>query len=177
MEAEITKAIGKTEAIEKPVDRSRDMVKMTIFVAALLIGIFAVWMHKEAVLWFYVLLVACLLVPALWLMPVRVGVRDGVFYVKRLFKTKVIPVDRIKEVRPFETSMADGKICGLSGFYCKVGWFKSWEIGLYFAYIGNYSETFLVELKPDRNGRVWRYICSCKDYGEVVDVLNTAIKN
>ena len=168
------KNIGETY-FEEPVTRSKRMIVYTLLTLLILVVAYCVWSVHNANKLIYFVLLAAVIIPALWLVPLRVGVRDSEFFVRRLVCTKAIPLDRIRDVRVFETSMSDGRICGMNGVMGSVGWYKSWEIGLYFAYIGNYSETFLIELKPDQKGRVWKYVVSCRNHREVVERLRESV--
>ncbi len=160
---------------EEPVTRSRTMLGTTVVLILLLVALIFFWSTTDAPLCVILVIFGVILVPAIWLMPVKLGAGDGEFYIRRLLSTKVIPLERIKEVRAYETSMADGKICALSGFFANIGWYKSWEIGLYFAYIGNFKETFLIVLKPDSKGKERNYVVSCRNHIEVVSKLRDAI--
>lgn len=169
------KRVMKTP-IEERVLSQKGLLIMALELILIFALLFVLWYKKEIVMWLYWVLVAGIFLPVLWLIPVKVGLRDGEFYIKRLLKTKVIPVERIKSVRIFTPSPADGKICGIRDMKKRLGWFKSWEAGLYFAYIGNTDECFLVELKPDDRSKERRYVVSCMDNVAMVEALNSAIQ-
>lgn len=158
--------------MEEPVRRSRFIILTTVVILATVVGLFFIWRAKEVSMWIFCLLIAVILVPALWLMPLKVGVSDSQFYIRRLLKSTVIPLDRIKSVRVFVPSPADGRICGLSGPFSRMGWYKSWEIGLYFAYIGDSDECMLIELKPDERNKERKYVVSCRNHVAMVEALN-----
>lgn len=161
---------------EEPVKRSRTVIIETMVVLAVISGLIAMTSTiSPSALLFMVFLAVCVLVPAILMMPWKVGVRDGQLYITRLMGPKIIPLDRIKDVRIFHTMMNDGRIAAVSGLMGTIGWYKSWEIGLYFAYIGNFSQTFLVELKEDEKGRLRKYVLSCNNNREAVEKLRKCL--
>lgn len=165
------------QSYEEPVRCSRYMLISSVVVVGFLVGLYYIWCSREAAMWIFWVLIAVLLIPCLWLYPLRVGFRDGEFYIRRLFRTKVIPLSEIKDVRVFVPSPSDGRIMGIHGFFGRFGWYKSWEIGLYFAYIGDTDECFLVELKPDDRGKEKKYVVSCRNNIKMVAALTAALPN
>ena len=162
--------------IEEPVERTRRGILSMIIIAVMLIIAGLRWSLTEASMGFFWILIAVVISPALWIWPTRIGIRDGEFYIKRLFRTKVIPLDRIARVQPFVPSPADGRIWAYN-VAGRLGWFKNWEKGLYFAYIGNTDQAFIIELKPEADGRVRRYACSCRNQEAMMRAISEAIND
>ncbi len=164
------------DSLEEPVLRSRwTKIGTCVYIAALIVLYFFMRSREVADFIFWVV-VAAIFIPLLWLYPKSVGFGDNCFYIKRLFTTKVIPFDMIKSVRVFVPSPSDGMICGSRGLFGRIGWFKSWEVGLYFAYVGDTDQSFLIELSPDDKSKERRYVVSCRDNVRMVEALDKALK-
>lgn len=105
-----------------------------------------------------VILFTCIgivIISAFYYSPAAVTVDRRNVTIRRLLTPKHIPIGEIKDVCLFQTTM-DVRLCGSGGFFGYYGWFRNREIGKYFAYVGKWKDTFMIELKSGR-----KYIISC----------------
>lgn len=102
---------------------------------------------------------------ALYYSPVAVTVDRRKVTIRRLLTPKHIAVQDIARVSLFQSTM-DVRISGSGGFFGYYGWFRNREIGKYFAYIGKWKDTFLIELKSGR-----KYVVSCNQPEVIVKCI------
>ena len=62
------------------------------------------------------------------------------------------------------------RVCGIGGIFGFVGRYYTKKIGRYFSYVGDYSQTFYLQLK---NGK--KYVLSCEDRDLVVFLIKKKI--
>ncbi len=141
--------------ITRHVSWSRYVTIITIVICLVFAGI-AFWadsLHTPVILF---TCIGICIISAFYYSPVAVTVDRRNVAIRRLLTPKHIPVSEIKNVCLFQTTMGDVRICGSGGFFGYYGWFRSREIGKYFAYVGKWKDTFLIELNSGR-----KYIISC----------------
>lgn len=109
-----------------------------------------------------------------WYCPVAVELDNDALKIHRACSpAKTIPLDAIRSVELHRHSITDVRTRTLAsgGFLGYWGWFRSPAIGRYFAYVGKWSDTFLVELNSGRN-----YVISCKDPDKMTAAINEQLK-
>lgn len=109
----------------------------------------------------------CVLLYALWYMPMALVLDRDKLNIYRPLRIKSISISDIQNVRLCPPTMGEKRIFGSGGFMGYYGWFSERNIGKYFAYYGKASDCFLVTLK---NGK--KYMLGCKDAPEMVDAIN-----
>lgn len=160
--------------MKHPVKISTFSLILSIISAVLLISIFIVGIRRAMPLWQTLALAGLLLViliSTLFYAPLSISVDDDAVSIKRVLKTKRIPLSTIKSVKLCPPTLAERRICGSGGWFGYWGWFREPSIGRYFAYYGKASDCFLVTL---RNGRM--YLLGCDNPAPVVDCINTRLQ-
>ncbi|MCM1355383.1 MAG: PH domain-containing protein [Staphylococcus sp.] len=126
------------------------------------------WIRWAVIAAFIIIVVA-----SLCYSPCYVSVGDGWLKISRICSpARKISVDEIARVLPHSRTMTDvrRRLLGGGGFIGYWGWFTSPAIGRYFAYVGNWNESFLVELKSGR-----KYVISCNNHDKIVEAINRQI--
>lgn len=104
------------------------------------------------------IVLAGLIVPALFYMPLSISVDDKSVKIRRPLLTKRIPISDISDVKLCAPTMGARRICGSGGWLGWYGWFSEGDLGKYFAYYGKASDCFLVILKDGS-----KYMLGCAD--------------
>lgn len=104
------------------------------------------------------IVLAGLIVPALFYMPLSISVDDKSVKIRRPLLTKHIPISDMSDVKLCAPTMGARRICGSGGWLGWYGWFSEGDLGKYFAYYGKASDCFLVTLKDGR-----KYMLGCTD--------------
>lgn len=81
-------------------------------------------------------------------------------------RTKKIPLDSIKAVKPYQITMNFVCVFGSSAFGGWWGWFRNQELGRFMVYAANLDHVFFVELE---NGK--RYVISCADSQTMTEAI------
>ncbi|MDE6645464.1 MAG: hypothetical protein K2J97_05220 [Muribaculaceae bacterium] len=155
--------------ITRHVAWSRYVTIVTIVICLVFAGV-AFWAES---LHIPVILFTCIgivIISAFYYSPAAVTVDRRNVTIRRLLTPKHIAVGDIKEVRLFQTTM-DVRICGSGGFFGYYGWFRNREIGNYFAYVGKWKDTFMIELNSGR-----KYIISCNQPEVIVKSIMDMMK-
>jgi len=108
-----------------------------------------------------------LLAAALFYMPMKLTLHNGVLSVHRSLRIKNFPLSDIESVRLCQPTMGTIRIIGSGGFLGYWGWFRERDLGKYFAYYGRSSDCFLITLV---NGR--KYMLGCKNADSMVEAIN-----
>lgn len=116
--------------------------------------------------WLLVLVLSFLLLSTLFYMPLSVELTDSSLKIKKILKTRSIPLSEISEVRLCPPTMGAIRICGSGGLFGWYGWFREGDLGKYFAYYGKASDCFLVTL---RDGR--KYMLGCEDAPQMAEAI------
>lgn len=168
------------EKIEERVVYSRWAVTVTIVVLVIFVALKFVKIGIDTTdrfwyccVWSLRVLVLLLLGGGLYYGPVAVELDDRRLKIRRGWFPRKIAISDIARVEPHARTMTDvrKRICGSSGYMGYWGWFSSPSVGRYFAYVGRWSDAFLIELKSGR-----KYVVSCKDSdiiaGALIERLN-----
>jgi len=144
----------------------------------------------------FVLLLITLLVPVilfyfLFQMATFIEVYENQLIIHRLRGSLIIPINQIKGVNALVASffhvsgrggllayigqfwnnqMGHYRLFGSGGLFGYIGRFRNKQIGDYQSYIGNYSQSFWIELE---NGK--KYALSCEQSEELIDFLKQQI--
>lgn len=119
-----------------------------------------------------IILFACIgivMLSALYYSPMSVTMDRRNITIRRMLTSKRIPMAEVVGVRLFQRSL-DVRICGSGGFFGYYGWFRNRDHGKYFAYIGKWKDTFLIELKSGR-----KYVVSCNQPEVIVKCIMDCI--
>ena len=115
-------------------------------------------------------LLAAMHVAGLFYMPAGISADKYAIYIRRILKTKAIPMSDVKSVCLCQPTMGAKRICASGGFLGYWGWFHERDLGKYFAYYGRASDCFLVELKSGR-----KYMLGCQNPQKMVEYINKNI--
>lgn len=159
--------------ITRHVTWSRYVTVMTILVCL----VFACVAFEADSLHIPVILFACIgmvMLSAFYYSPVAVTVDQRYITIRRLLTPKRIVISDVKDVRIYRRNL-DVRIVGSGGFFGFYGWFKGRMTGRYFAYVGKWSDAFLVELESGR-----KYVISCNQpdvmVKSIIDIANVGKK-
>lgn len=108
---------------------------------------------------------------ALCYSPHSISVDGNTLNIRRLLKTKHIPLADIADVRLCPPTMATRRIVGSGGWFGYYGWFSERDLGRYFAYYGKASDCFLVTLGDGR-----KYMLGCDDAQAMVEAIKDKMK-
>lgn len=108
---------------------------------------------------------------ALCYSPQSISVDGNTLNIRRLLKTKHIPLADIADVKLCPPTMAARRIVGSGGWFGYYGWFSERDLGRYFAYYGKASDCFLVTLGDGR-----KYMLGCDDAPAMVEAIKDKMK-
>lgn len=131
-------------------------------------------LRRDAPLWMILSLgiaIFILCFAALCYSPQSISVDGNTLNIRRLLKTKHIPLADIADVKLCPPTMAARRIVGSGGWFGYYGWFSERDLGRYFAYYGKASDCFLVTL---RDGR--KYMLGCDDAPVMVEAIKDKMK-
>ena len=111
-------------------------------------------------------LLAVMIILAMFYAPLYVKITDSHIAVRRLLKSRVINIDDVAAVQLCPPTMGAARVCGSGGWFGYWGWFKERDLGKYFAYYGRSTDCFLVQLKDNR-----QYVIGCTDAPDVVESI------
>lgn len=155
--------------MKKKVQLSSYCLIVSALSLAVLCGVFVYILKqsgKGVAVWLLVLALAFPLLSTLFYMPLSVELTDGFLKIKKILKTRSIPLSEISEVRLCPPTMGAIRICGSGGLFGWYGWFREGDLGKYFAYYGKASDCFLVTL---RDGR--KYMLGCEDAPQMAEAI------
>jgi len=121
--------------------------------------------------WF-IIIVAILISFALLfilLTPLYIQLDDDYFVLKKLIGKKIISFENIANIDVFKTNR-DIQMFGSGGYGGYLGIFSNAQIGKYSAYVGDFSQAFLIQLK---NGK--KYVFSCENRDLVIETIKNKI--
>jgi hypothetical protein len=101
--------------------------------------------------------------------PIYICLSDNNFILKKVIGKKVIPFDEIINIQKF-TSSGDIRVFGSGGYGGYLGIFSNAQIGKYSAYVGDFSQAFLIQLKNNKN-----YVFSCENGDLVIETIKNKI--
>lgn len=148
---------------------SRWSVGLTVGILALGVALLFMVGADWKRLYLFVVFTA-LIIAGFYFAPMEIIVTPRYLGVRRLLTMKRIPIADIEGASLWQTTMADRRVVGSGGFMGHWGYYRSRDLGPYFAYVGSYADTFLVTL---RSGR--RYLLSCADPAAAVAAINAAL--
>jgi hypothetical protein len=88
--------------------------------------------------------------------------------IERLF----ISYDKIIDVEYYRPNRSEKRLFGSGGFCGYIGKFKNATIGTYQSFVGDYSNSFLIKTKENKN-----YVLSCENRDIVINTIKTFIKS
>jgi hypothetical protein len=83
----------------------------------------------------------------------------------------VIDYDRITDIAYYKPDCSEIRLFGSGGFFGYIGTFKNATTGRYQAYVGDYSDSFLIKTKENKN-----YVLSCENRDLVINTIKMHIK-
>lgn len=122
--------------------------------------------------WLLIFIGAWWLIDIVFYIPVGVSADDESVRVRRVFKSKNIPLNEIASAKPYEVVGGRQKGARISpaAFSAKWGTFYDPEIGNYVAYYSNPKKTVLITLK---NGE--KFVVGSSNPQELADYINNRI--
>lgn len=125
---------------------------------------------NQITVWTICTLFICVLLGAVWYMPMALAIDKDKLDIYRPLRVKSISVADIHDVKLCPPTMGERRIFGSGGFMGHYGWFSERDLGTYFAYYGKSSDCFLVTLKNSK-----KYMLGCKDASEMVEAIKILI--
>lgn len=99
--------------------------------------------------------------------PTKLVISDDGITVKRILLPKLIPFEDIIAIKERENGWdGDIRLLGSGGFLGYFGWFRSRDMGKYFAYVTNVNNSFWVISSK----RV--YLLSCNNHKEAIELIS-----
>lgn len=111
-----------------------------------------------------IVVLALSLIIAYLFSPKTIELNDTALTLHRVAGKIRIPLENIKEVRPYYQSGI--RLFGSGGLFGNFGVFTNHDIGRHYEYVGDFSEAFLVVLKSGR-----KYVFSCENSNKVIEQI------
>ena len=127
------------------------------------VGAFACRVGSNDSFFLYCVLFSAMLIISLFYVPLEIEADPERLTIIRAFARKHIPIKDIVEIRMCAPEIPTFRMMGSGGFMGHWGWFRSKNLGKYFAYFGRSSDCIFIRLRDDR-----RYMISCGEPHEMV---------
>jgi len=117
--------------------------------------------------WYFIVLFLVLLIGSLSIIytPKYIILYDNSIVLTKIFGRKEIMFDDIINIQKFSSS-GDIRVFGSGGYGGYLGIFSNAQIGKYSAYVGDFSQAFLIQLKNGKN-----YVFSCENRDLVIETI------
>jgi hypothetical protein len=83
-----------------------------------------------------------------------------------------INYDKIIDIKYYYPDSSETRLFGSGGFCGYIGKFKNAAIGTYQSFVGDYSNSFLIKTKENKN-----YVLSCENRDVVINIIKAFIKS
>lgn len=100
--------------------------------------------------------------------PLSITLSDTHFMLRRGIGNKKIEYSQIVEISVYKEKGYTIRVFGSGGLCGFIGRFYNKNFGYYFAYVGDFSQAFSIQLK---NGK--KYVFSCEDRDEVISYISS----
>lgn len=159
------------QAMKNKVNREKTFTVITILCAVIIIGaiglcIYTAIGHPEDAV-YYAIVIAIMAFTILYvylISPKTIELNDTSLIMHKVAGKIIIPLEDIKEIRPYDQS-------GLR-LFGSGGLFTNNDIGRHYEYVGDFSEAFLVVLNSGK-----KYVFSCENSDKVIEQVRSNIRN
>jgi hypothetical protein len=103
--------------------------------------------------------------------PVFIETNETGIILHKIIGKLVINYEQIAKIEYYKPDSSEIRLFGSGGFFCFVGKFKNKTIGTYQSYVGDYSQSFLIQTKENKN-----YVFSCENRDLIINTIKTFIK-
>lgn len=145
------------------------IVSLIIIGAGLIIPIYRTINNQDIYISFIIMLATIIIFfPAFMYAPKRIILSDKQLILQKRIGCLHLSYSEMAEVCIYSTNnpFAEIRTLGSGGYLGFIGNFYSREIGFYTAYVGDYSQTFLVKMKSGK-----KYLFSCEQHTDIVSTI------
>jgi hypothetical protein len=126
---------------------------------------------------YWINLIAACIIPLIFLYfalesPVYLEIDKKSIALRKLSGRFAIDYDRITNVECYKPDSSEIRLLGSGGCFGYLGKYKNATIGTYQSYVGNYSDSFLIKTKENKN-----YVFSCENRDLAINTIKTYIKS